>query len=338
MIILKVSKYVLSLMLSCILVSVCHAGLPMSYLSELPAVPGSGCFVNGRGDGDFKDKVGEVSERLSQEVAKRKKMLKDAENINSKKMQESRMNQPGDPGADGATMQKMTREEKKKMAAKMMEQQLGVTPEELKNLKQTSKEGQQGWGKALMGQMQAENAMNPEKAVQDQKNAMKTVELTQRMADLSQKIQAPLNKYEQKMKEFENDPLEKQLMEEIQKEENLLAKMKNHAASCKALDDQKKKIYTARERYCTALSPRFLDALNDLRSGIITALADAEEMEKTQAQIQQIQFNAVVLPEQFDMAGFGLVQDYINKLRQTYKFDLTAGPFVPDPCDGALGR
>lgn len=338
MIILKVSKYVLSLMLPCILVSVCHAGLPMSYLSELPDVPGSGCFVNDQGYGDFINKIGEVSERLNQEVAERKKILKAAENINSKKILESRMNQPGDPGVDGAAMQKMTREEKKKMAAKMMEQQLGVTPEELKNLKQTSKEGQQGWGKALMGQMQAENAMNPEKAVQDQKNAMKTAELTQKMATLSQKIQAPLNKYEQKMKEFENDPLAKQLVEEIQKEENLLAKMQDSEASCKALDDQKKKIHTAREKYCAALSPRFLDAINDLRTGVITALPDAEEMEKSQAQIQQIQFNTVVPPEQFDMAGFGLVQDYIKKLRQAYKFDSTAGPFAPDPCDGALGR
>ncbi len=338
MIILKVFKYVLPLMLFCILVSVCHAGLPISYLSELPAVPGSGCFVNGQGDQDFMGKIGGVSERLSQEVAERKKILKEAENINTKKMQESRMNQPGDLGVDGAAMQKMTREEKKKMGAKMMEQQLGVTPEELKKLKQTSKDGQQGWGKALMGQMQAENAMNPEKAVQDQKNAMKTAELAQKMANLSQKIQAPLSKYEQKIKEFEDDPLEKQLKKEIQKEETLLAKMKDTAANCKALDGQKKKIHIAREKYCAALSPRFLDALNDLRTGIITALPDAEEMEKTQAQIQQIQFNAVVPSEQFDMAGFGLVQDYINKLLLAYQYDLTAGLFVPDPCDGALGR
>ncbi|MFH2091729.1 MAG: hypothetical protein ABIJ31_05130 [Pseudomonadota bacterium] len=338
MIILKLSKYLLSLMLVFIFVSVCQAGLPISYLSELPDVPASGCFVNGQGDRDFKDKITEVSDRLSQEVEERKNMLKEAENLNSKKMQNSRMSQPGDPGVDGAAIKKMTREEKKKMAAKMMEQQFGVTPEELKKLKTTSKEGQQGWGKAFMGQMQADNAMSPEKAVQDQKNAMKTAELAQKMVTLAEKIQAPLNKYERKIKEFEDDPLGKQLMKKIQEEETLLAKMQGNQASCKALNGQKNKIHMAREKYCTTLSPIFLAALNDLRTGIIAALPDAEQMEKTQAQIQNIQSGAVVLPEQFDMAGFGLVQDYIHKLLWAYQYDLTAGPFVPDPCDGALGR
>jgi hypothetical protein len=334
----KMSGYLLSLVLPCLVVSICHAGLPVAYLAQLPDVPGSGCRVNDQIDPDFESRISEVSEKLGEEVTARKKFLKDAENTNSKKMQESRMNQPGYPAVDGAAMKKMTREEKKQMAARMMEEQTGITPEELKNLKNTSNEGQQGWGKALMAQMQAEKAMNPEKAMQDQKNNMNTAELAQKMADLSQKIQAPLSKFDQQESEFENDPSVKQHMQEILEEENLLAQMQATAASCKALDAQKKKIHDAQEKYCATLSPRFLAALDELRIGIKSALPDAEEMERTQAQIQQIQFNAIVPAEQYDMAGFELVQHYINKLKQAYKYDLTGGPFIPDPCDGALGR
>jgi hypothetical protein len=36
------------------------------------------------------------------------------------------------------------------------------------------------------------------------------------------------------------------------------------------------------------------------------------------------------------MAGLGLVQSYINKLRTAYLFDLTQGPFKESPCNGVF--
>ena len=134
------------------------------------------------------------------------------------------------------------------------------------------------------------------------------------------------------------DPESKRLRAAIKAEEDKLGAMMRGTSSCAELDSQRKKIYAAKETYCAALSPSFLEALNGYRTAIVTSLPDAEEMEKAQMEMQKAQFGVTIPPEQADMAGLGLVRDYINKLRLAYKYDLTSGPFKSDPCDGALGR
>lgn len=113
------------------------------------------------------------------------------------------------------------------------------------------------------------------------------------------------------------DPESKRLRAAIKAEEDKLKAMMDGTSSCTALDFQRNRIYTAKEAYCTNLSPSFLEALNGYRTAIVTSLPDAEEMEKTQMEIQKVQFGVDVPPEQADMAGLGLVRDYINKLRSS---------------------
>jgi len=254
----------------------------------------------------------------------------------------------------------------------LMEQQLGVSMEELKNLKKTSREGQEGWGKALMGQMQADAAMDPEKAAKTAQGNMQTAQLAQRQADLAHKIQAALAKWEQKMAEIEPKPdadelrkaidtqmrqqgdgemlsglqdvlpqenaITRTYREAVKTEEDKLKAMQAAYRDCPDLNFQKRRLFTARESYCTNLSARYLAALRGYQTAVIGALPDAEEMDKVQMEIQKIQFGVEAPPEQREMAGLGLVQGYIKKLRTAYLFDLTPGPYEDLPCDGKLGR
>jgi multidrug efflux pump subunit AcrB len=244
--------------------------------------------------------------------------------------------------------------------------------EELKNLKKTSREGQEGWGKAMMGQMQAEAAMDPGKAAKTAQGNMQTAELALRQTDLAHKIQAALSKWEQKMTEIEPKPdadalrksIETQVREQgdgemltglkdvlpqenattrtyreaVKVEEDKLKAMQAAYSSCPDLNFQKRRLYTAQESYCTNLSAPYLNALNGYRTAVVTSLPDAAELDKVQMEIQKIQFGVEVPPEQRDMAGLGLVQGYIKKLRTAYMFDLTSGPYEEFPCDGKLGR
>jgi multidrug efflux pump subunit AcrB len=214
--------------------------------------------------------------------------------------------------------------------------------------------------------------MDPAIAAKTAQGNMQTVGLAQRQSDLAHKIQAALSKWEQKMAEIEPKPdtdvlsreIEKQMTQQgdaealaalkgvlprenattktyreaVKTEEDKLKAMQVAYASCPDLNFQKKRLHNARESYCTNLSAPYFEALNGYRTAVIGSLPDAEEMDKAQMDIQKIQFGVEVPPEQREMAGLGLVQDYIKKLRTAYMFDLTPGPYEELPCDGKLGR
>lgn len=350
--------------------SVSSAEPPSGYLNQLPDPPGSGCFVNGKGDPAFFARIDEVSGRLNEEIAERKRILKEAQNRNSKTIQEAMMAQPGSEGVDAEALKHMSREAKRKKAEQLMEEQMGVSMAELKNLKKTNREGQEGWGKAMMGQMQADAAMNPEKAAKTAQGNMQTAELAMRQTDLSHKIQAALSKWEQKMSEIEPKPdadelrtaIETQMRQQgdgdmltglkdvlpqenattrtyreaVKKEDDKLKAMQAEYRDCPDLNFQKRRLYTAQESYCTNLSAPYLSALNGYRTAVVTSLTDAEELDRVQMEIQKIQFGVDLPPEQQGMAGLGLVQGYIKKLRTAYMFDLTPGPFKESPCNGVF--
>lgn len=345
---------------------------PSAYLNRLPDVPGVGCFADGSVDPVFIARIDEVSERLNEEIAERKHILKEAQDRNSKTIQEAMMAQPGSEGVDAETLKHMSREAKRKKAEQVMAEQMGVSMEELNNLKKTSREGQEGWGKALMGQMQADAALDPTRAAKTAQGNMQTVGLAQRQSELAHKIQAALSKWEQKMAEIEPKPdadelrkaIETQVRQQgdgealaalqgvlpqenattrtyreaVKVEEDKLKAMQAAYASCPDLNFQKRRLYAALESYCTNLSPAHLAALNGYRTAVVASLPDAEEMDKIQVEIQKVQFGVEVPPEQVGMAGLGLVRDYINRLRTAYRFDLTPGPYEELPCDGKLGR
>lgn len=349
-----------------------HAEIPSVYLNRLPDPPAIGCFADGRVDPNFMARIEEVSEQLNAEMAERRRILKEAQNRNSKTLQEAVMPQPGSEGVDGVTLQHMSREAKRQKAEQVMAEQLGVSMEELKNLKKTGREGQQGWGKAMLGQLQADAAMDPAKAAKTAQATMQTAQLAQQQADLAQKIQAAVSKWEQKMAEIEPKPdaeagraeIERQvaqlgdpdamaalkgilpqenrttktLREAVKAEEEKLKALMAAYTSCPDLNFQKRRLYNARESYCTTLSPIYLEALHGYRAAVATSLPDAAEMDRVQMEIQQVQFGVTMPPEQADMAGLGLVHDYIARLRTAYQFDLTPETYVEQPCDGKLGR
>lgn len=349
-----------------------HAEIPSVYLNRLPDPPAIGCFADGRVDPNFMARIEEVSDQLNTEIAERRRILKEAQNRHSKTQQEAVMPQPGSEGVDGVTLQQMSREAKRQKAEQVMEEQLGVSMEELKKLKKTSREGQQGWGKAMLGQLQADAAMDPARAAKTAQATMQTAQLAQRQADLAQKIQAALSKWEQKMAEIEPNPdadagraeIERQvalmgdpdasaalkgilpqenkttktLREAVKADEDKLNALMAAYASCPDLNFQKRRLYSARESYCTTLSSIYLSALNGYRTAVVSSLADAAEMDRVQMEIQQVQFGVTMPPEQADMAALGLVRDYIARLRTAYQFDLTPETYVEFPCDGKLGR
>lgn len=352
------------------LVATGRAESPSAYLNQLPDPPGSGCFVDGQGDPAFFARIDEVSARLNEEIAERKRVLKEAQNRNSKTIQEAAMTQPGSEGVDGETLKHMSREAKRKKAEQVMEEQMGISMEELKELKKTSRDGQEGWGKALMGQMQADAAMDPARAAKTAQANMQTAELAQRQSELAHKIQAALSKWEQKMAAIEPKPdadelrkaIEAQMRQQgdgemlsgmqdvlpqesattrtyreaVKTEEDKLKAMQAAYASCPDLNFQKKRLYTARESYCTNLSSPYLAALKGYQTAVIGALPDAEELDRVQMEIQKVQFGVEVPPEQREMAGLVLIQGYLKKLRTAYLFDLTPGPYKESSCNGVF--
>ncbi len=314
-----------------------------AFLSELPLRPPSPCAQKREVREQFNNQVADIAERLDEEIREREQLIKAAKRKDSKKMQETVMDQPGFQGVDDDTMKRMSREQRKMKAEQMMEQKYGVSMDEINNLKQMKKEGKiegvKGWGNAFTAEQQATVAMDPEKAAKTQQKNMETANLAGEHANLSMKLAEHVGKYDKKNLELADDPQGKQYLEMVKFRENALAARLKEYPPCKTVESMEKEINAAKKTYCNYMSTHYIEILDGLRVSIVEDMDNYDKLDQLQAQIQEIQFGIKPIYEQEGLVALKAVRSYIHQLKKVYQYDL--GITLPederDRCSGQLG-
>jgi hypothetical protein len=304
----------------------------VTFINQLPDAP-SDCCPDDRAVSDaFEEKVRNIEVLLDEELAKRKKIVDEVQGKGNKKMQEAAMDQPGFQGKSSAEMKSMSRAEKRKQADQMMQQKFGMSLEEMKKVKNMSKEGQKNWGQAAMAQMQAESTIDPQKAASDQQNAMKTAGLAGKQMESAQRIQAIMEKYDSKFNEVEENATGRQMLENIKYQEKALEQLALNGATCKERTEKATSINALKTDYCRKMSGRYAQLVKEFRTGMIQAFPDYDQLDQIEAEIQKMQFGADMPAEQSGISGLKDLRKYMQRLRAVHQYNL----YLPsaEQCDG----
>ncbi len=320
-----------------------------AFLQRLPAVPvGQTCIDNDEPRVAFEARLRETTEALGAEIARRERVLKEVRSRNLKTMQQAQLGTPGVGGVDGEAMKKMSRAEKQQMAQQMMQQQYGVSPEEIAKLKAMKKGGNTagvaGWGQAFTAEQQAAAAANPAAAAQAQGNAMKTAQLAARQSELAQRIAADQGRHEEQLRELAADPAGLAMLVALDGRR----KSAQAVARCEARVEALKAVYAEETRYCQWMAPRHDAILESLRKAFVAHEGDYVELDRNEAQIQWLQFGIQsatargdaaapkVEPEQDGLSALKAVASYANRLADAYHYSLHRGrPDFAATCAGA---
>lgn len=320
-----------------------------AYLSRLPAVSAAQACPDADAPREaLAGRVNEVIEALDADIAERERVLKEVRKRNARTQQQAALGTPGEGGVDPDALKKMSRAERQKLAMQMAEQRYGVSPEEVKKLKEMKKSGNQAgaaaWGQAFTAEQQAAAAADPARAAQAQSSGMDTARLAMRMQELAQQVNAPIAKYETQKREMAEDTT-------ALAARTLLAAQRKSAeavAKCEARVQALKAVYAEETRYCQRMAPRQAAALEGLRTGLVSHLGDYAELDRNEAQIQWLQFGVQstaaqqgnsalkIEPEQDGLSALKAVRTYAQRLSDLFAHNLHgARPQFEAYCAGA---
>ena len=269
------------------------------FYSRLPELPGAVCVVDTSFRGQFMRQLSHVSQQVDEVYYKKKKEVqKEADNL--KPEMEKKITK--DSGLSDADIQKLknknlSKEEKKKIADKMMQNTANISMEEIERLKKMSKEGKEAWAEAygteIMATMQSGDSVKTKEQIKMEKELetnSKLNELVKEQKLILDKIHAVDIKYANKMTELrKEDSIQTVILEE--KLKPLRKQLENYPSK-----EQQKSIYQEMAghylTYCNKLSPMNINMIADVKNSLAPLLPEYDRLEEVNTEINKIMFGA----------------------------------------------
>lgn len=316
-----------------------------AFLSQLPAVPGTGCEDNKETIEKFYGRFGPVAKELGDNVAVRRRAMKKWNEKNSKKMMENAVDMPGFEGKSQDEMKKMSKAERKRMAEKMMEDKYGVSMQDLKNQKKAQREGKTmanvDFAKSMAGEQQANDLMKSKGQVEaDKKKVANAGKLAKEQDKLAKEVLGLRGKFNNKVVELEKDKTGLSMKKDIEREQKVLEEMQRDGKStCKDYDAQHELIVDKQKAYCSFMSPRYLKILHEYRIAILGALPKHDRLDQVASEIQKNQTGVGLSNASKGLNGLETVHDYVKLLGGSYTYNLGARDkeHPTSYCDGEAG-
>jgi hypothetical protein len=316
--------------------------MPEAFIGLLPYPPGNIC-AEGENDAKsgFMQKIGEVSNKLQEEISSRKDEIENKVDRNKSKMQQNAMARTGvspelmqqmmalEEKSKGATgdQAKAYKAQKKALADQMMQQSMNISMGEIENLKKMDKAGQKAWATAYATEKQAEVMADPKKYQDQNAKEMQKFNLVKSQKQLSDSLNAQQNRYMKKFAEIDENEDGKKLLTKIEGIRKEIADLYNETAKIGTSPDQKKlealrgEMKKAKVSYCNLQSPKYVNALAEYKSFILSSMSAYYRLEKLSNEVTKMQTGVDISPEPGQL-GLGNVSGYINRLLDAYKYNL----------------
>jgi hypothetical protein len=329
------------ILLSVMLLSQAFAQEAYFFMSKIPPLPGNACSMDSMQQRLYKDDVNQLLQDLSDAISPRKKAIKtDVEN--SREQIEKNMAQQY--GLSNADIQKLknkelSKEEKKAIADKMLQEKTGISMDEVEDLKKMSKEGKKAWAEGYSAQQMA-NAMpnadggKTEEQIEMEKEQVKNkkmFDLLQEQKLITDRIHASNIKYVNRMRELDKEdsvalwilaPDMKPLLERLN-EMGSPSDEENEEA--KSIRSQLRKLEMV---YCEKLTPHLIDIIGDCLTDLHKFMPDYKRLEEITAELSKTMPG---INKDFSSPGlFQLeaVKSYVELLRHTFKYKNPATPKI----------
>lgn len=308
-----------------------------SFLSKIPDLPNDPCSMTEKQQHEYLEEINNLLRSMDNEISPRKKLIeKDVEN-SREEIEKNIAKQYGLSNADVQKLKnkKMSKEEKKAIADKMLQEKTGISMDEIEDLKNMSKEGKKAWVEGYSTQQMANTSPNPDgtkteeqlEMEKDQAKYKKLFDLMQEKQIITDRIAASDKKFANRMIELEKedsiqtqilkskvDPLEKKLMETYptpEEEEAIWHEIRQYE-----------------KNYCQKLSPLLMEALGESKTSLHKSMPDFKRLEEITAEL-----NKTTMGINKDFSASGLfelqaVNSYVHLLLNTFKYKIDS---FPDP-------
>ncbi len=318
--------------------------MPEAFLGLLPNPPGGICN-EGENDAksDFILKVGEVHDKLQEEISRRRDEIEDKVDKNKGKMQENAMARTGvspelmqqmmalEKQSKGATgdQAKAYKAQKKALADQMIQQSSNISMGEIENLKKMDNAGKTAWATAYATEKKAEVMADPQAYQQKTASDMKDYKLMQKQKQLADSLGAQSTKYMKQFQDLENDKDAQALLTQIDEMEAKLDEeyKKENRPNDNAIKSLNSSIRNLQISYCNLQSPKYLDILSKYKSFTQSSIASYYRLEKLTNQVNATQ-TGVDLTTEPGMMGLQQVGAYLSKLSDVYRYNHISPKYV----------
>jgi hypothetical protein len=298
---------------------------PEEFLGMLPALPKEACALKTDARNSYLDKVNSLSDLIENEISRRHKAEKAKEGTNQQQAMDNMAQQYGLSAEDMQKMKdghKMTAEEKRALADKMLQKNNNMSMDEVDNLKKMDKNGKKAWAEGYSTEMMAEQAADPQKFQDKQLEAKNAYELQTLQKHILDSLLAIGSKYSQQLAELENDSLAKVMRENISKwHEELMSMTGIDYGQGGKMAELSKKIKAEKSAYCLKYSPRYFEILRNCEAFTRSSITACYRIEKISTRLTKLQ-TGVDLNIEPGMMGITNIKDYVGKLREVFKYNL----------------
>ena len=322
-------KKTLSVIIILIISSVAYSQVtPEAFIGMLPGFSSNACMVKFADRQRLIRQVDSLSEVIKTEMSRRNKAIKANEKNVQKQAMGNIQQQYGLDAQDMANAKKgnkMSAEEKKALADKMLQNSMNMSVDELKNVKKMSKEGKEAWAQAYSTEAMAAQAADPKKTEEKRKHDMNTLNLMNLQKHVIDSLLAIEEKFGAQIAELDNDKAGIQMLnniEKLQKERaSLMGVDGGQEAKIKELSAE---IKAEKQVYCSNYSPRYTAILSRYFDYTKSCLPACYRLEKISAQLTKAT-SGVDMKLEPGGIGISKVTDYLSLLRNVFKYNLLDG-------------
>lgn len=293
---------------------------PEAFLAQVPAVPGNRCGVTEGEKNSFKKSVSDLDRRMEKEARERNRECREYMEKNREAIASRMIMMPEGVDVNEKKSRKMTKEEKKAMAEKMM-REYGLSPDDPKKLKNMSREERIEWAKTY--------GANADRKLQDDPKYREAKNGAKETAGLLQEQQALLAAINERMSGFDNkfktldqkaDAMDQKELAPLRKKQASYMGISTGKEDDLRMEQVTRQLEIAKMRYCETMAPQYRSLLAEYLAAVRACLPDYRRLEVITAKTQ------MGLDRPIDAAdglmGIEALRKYLDLLEDVYKFDL----------------
>ena len=318
--------------------------MPEAFIGMLPSPPGDICSEGeNSGRSAFMQQVGDLNNKLSEEMSRRKDEIEEKMDNNKDKMMQNAMARTGvspqlmqqmmaiEKASKGATgdQKKAYEAQKKALAGQMMQQSTNISMGEIENLKKMDKAGKTAWAEAYATEKKAEVMADPQAYKQKAATDMKNYKLAEKQRQLADSLGAQSMKYMKQFEELETSKESQNLLTQINELDARLNEeyRKENRPNDDAIKSLTNQIRDIQISYCNMQSPKYLDILSKFKSFTQASLTPYYRLEKLTNLVTATQ-TGVEINTQPGLMGLQAIGSYLSKLSDVYRYNHVRPQYV----------
>ena len=295
---------------------------PEAFLSQLPSPPSVNCAADRAEIDRFDNLISKVQEEIRQTMDRIHADAQAYMEKNTNKIAANAIRQSGLSKSDVRKLQQSdgSNEEGRKAAEKVVNQQNGISMQDLEMVSEMSEAEQKKWANQYADKMKNRVEHNPNAAANEGNNDKSMFDLANKQKLLGEHITERMERVSRIFKKVEMQdtiesrklaakllPLEAQLCSGICTDAEI--------ARSKAAEKQ---IHASRMEYCQKMSPLQTDAIEQYLTTLKSLLPDYRQLTNIQNEVAKLQQIGEIVPQ--DVSCYAAIDEYADVLLSAYKY------------------